>query len=168
MIFVTVGTNEAPFDRLLAALAELGPGPDLLVQTGASAIRPPGARCVEFLPYDEVVEAMRDADVVVTHAGVGSVLTALSVGKRPVVVPRLRRFGEAVDDHQLELARQLAGSGLVRVVEDPAAIGTALEPVDVGERIELGPSHRLVSELRAYLAEAIGPPDAAHDPRYSR
>ena len=104
MIFVTVGTNEARFDRLLQAFQPSPPDEELLVQHGPSGVRPPGATCVDYLPYDELVATVRRARVVVTHAGVGSIMTALANGKRPIVVPRLRRFDEAVDDHQLQLA----------------------------------------------------------------
>lgn len=154
MIFVTVGTNEAPFDRLLVALPSF-PGQEVLVQHGASSVRPEGATCVSSLPYEEVVGAMRRADVVITHAGVGSVLTALTAGKRPVIVPRLKRFGEAVDDHQLEFARQMASTGMATVVEDPALLhGTVMEASE-STPAEIAPSRRLVAELRAFLDEAI-------------
>ena len=64
--------------------------------------------------------------MVVTHAGVGSILVAGANGKRPVVVPRLRRFGEAVDDHQLALAQKLEEIGLVVLVDDPSGLATVL------------------------------------------
>jgi UDP-N-acetylglucosamine transferase subunit ALG13 len=159
VIFVTVGTNEAAFDRLLDALDALETLPDgesLLVQAGASSVAVRQARCVEFLPYEEVVAAMREARIVITHAGVGSVLTALAAGKRPVVVPRLRRFGEAVDDHQVEFARQLAPTGLIRVVEDLDTLAAALTPSEAFDAVELGPSPALVAELRERLEEILG------------
>lgn len=153
MIFVTVGTNEAPFDRLLSAL-EAGVGEEeLVVQHGPSRIRPAGATCVEFLAYDELVDAVRKARVVVAHAGVGSIMTALSLGKRPVVVPRLRRFGEAVDDHQLSLGRRLHESGLVTLVEEPEEVLAAVRAAPEGAELDLGPSRRLVAELRELIAE---------------
>lgn len=155
MIFVTVGTNEARFDRLLRAVDGLDVGEGLVVQHGPSAIRPARARCVDYLDYDQVVEAMREADVVVTHAGVGSVMTALMSGKRPVVVPRLRRFGEAVDDHQLEFARSLATTGLVRLVEDPDDLADALGGLEPVDPVAIGPARELVAELRRYLAERL-------------
>lgn len=162
MIFVTVGTNEAPFDRLLEALPRRR-GAELFVQHGPSRVRPPGARCVESLPYEDVLDAMHSADVVVTHAGVGSILTALAAGKRPVVMPRLRRYGEAVDDHQLAFARHLGPTGLVRVVEDASALEEELEDSDGRSvAVELGASAELVRELRDLLADVLGPP------RYSR
>jgi UDP-N-acetylglucosamine transferase subunit ALG13 len=155
VIFVTVGTNEALFDRLLRAVDALGVHDELVVQHGPSAIRPERARCVDYLDYDQVVAAMREADVVVTHAGVGSVMTALMNGKRPVVVPRLRRFGEAVDDHQLEFARSLATTGLVRLVENPDDLADALEGLEPVDPVEIGPARQLVAELRGYLAERL-------------
>jgi len=152
MILVTVGTNEAPFDRLLQAFGTRPPGEELVVQHGPSRVRPPGARCVEFLPYQELADEIRRARVVVTHAGVGSIMTALWNGKRPVVVPRLRRFGEAVDDHQVALGRRLDESGLVTFVEDPDDVLRAVEDAGSAPGIELGPSPRLVEELRAFVA----------------
>ena len=91
---------------------------DLVVQHGASAVRPRHAECVDFLDYDEFVGPHRQARVVVTHAGVGSVMTALAHGRRPLVVPRRVDFGEAVDDHQLTFARRADELGLVTLVED--------------------------------------------------
>ena len=116
-VVVTVGTNEARFDRLVGAAAGLS-GEPVVVQHGASNLRPHGARCVDYLPFDEFDELVRSSRVVVTHAGIGTVAVALAHGRRPVVVPRLRRYGEAVDDHQVFFARRLADAGLVTLVED--------------------------------------------------
>ena len=126
MIFVTVGTNEAPFDRLLQTVAELSTTEDLVVQHGSSSVRIPDTKTFAFLPFDSIVEHIRRARVVVTHAGVGSTIVALSNGKRPVVVPRLRRFGEAVDDHQLLFGRRFARAGLVTLVESPKDLERSL------------------------------------------
>jgi UDP-N-acetylglucosamine transferase subunit ALG13 len=122
MIFVTVGTNEARFDRLLRCVENLE-ADDIVVQYGCSTYRPRNAECFAFFTFEELVGYMRAASVVVTHAGVGSVSVALANGRCPVVVPRLRRYGEAIDDHQLALGRRLAQSGLVTLVEEPEILG---------------------------------------------
>ena len=156
MIFVTVGTNEAPFDRLLRALAPVGDSEDLVVQCGSSAIRPSKARCFDFVPFDELTEYVRASRSVVMHAGVGSIAVALANGRRPIVVPRLHRYGEAVDDHQLQLARRLADAGSVHLVEDPASLPTVLStPVELAPARLEGPG-RIVEELRAYLDAVVG------------
>jgi len=126
MIFVSVGTHEAPFDRLLRTVYELGLDEEIVVQHGPSSVRSELALEAEYLSFDEVVDYIRAARAVVTHAGVGSVMVALANGKRPIVMPRLHSFDEHVDDHQLELARRLEVNGLVTVVESPAAMAEAL------------------------------------------
>jgi UDP-N-acetylglucosamine transferase subunit ALG13 len=155
VIFVTVGTLHFPFDRLLRALDDLPNGEELVVQCRAPGVLPARARAVVDLPYEELAALMREARIVVSHAGVGSILTALENGKRPVVVPRLVRYGEAVDDHQLAFARRLAQGGLVTLVEDPANLaGAVAEP---------GPPpppnngvNALALDLRATLRELLG------------
>jgi UDP-N-acetylglucosamine transferase subunit ALG13 len=160
VIFVTVGTNEAPFDRLLNAVALIDTDEELLVQHGASRVRPTNANatCLDFMSFEELVEHVRRARIVVTHAGVGSVLVSLTHGKCPIVVPRLHEFGEAVDDHQLFFARRFAETGLVTLVEDPAALpgaldGTASAPAPSAS---VG-SSSLTAELRSYLRDHLHP-----------
>ena len=130
MILVVVGSTSIPFDRLLRGIDELAADEPVLVQRGPSSVVPKRSVCVEFMPFDEMVENVRRARVVVTHCGVGIILVSLMNGKRPVVVPRLHRFGEAVDDHQLELGQRLAQEGLVTLVEDPSRLGDAIAAHD--------------------------------------
>jgi beta-1,4-N-acetylglucosaminyltransferase len=156
MIFVSVGTHEAPFDRLLRATAELQLDEQLVVQYGPSEVRIAGAVESEYLSFDEVVDHIREARAVVMHAGVGSVMISLANGKRPIVMPRLQRFGEHVDDHQLELARRLEANGLVTVVEDPAALAAALS-ADAEPPGRMSGMPWLGDELGAYLAEHLRP-----------
>ena len=159
MIFVTVGTGQQPFDRLLRAVESFSSDGDVVVQCGSSVVRPTGAVSVDFIPFSELVARMTEARIVITHAGVGSVLTALSVEKRPYVVPRRRRYREAVDDHQVELARRLAGAGLVTLVEDTRDLQSALERDEA--RLAALPladaDSPLNRELRSYLASCCEP-----------
>lgn len=152
MIFVSVGTNEARFDRLLEAVATLDASEETVVQHGPSPVRPPGATCVDYLSFEEMTEHLRTARVSVLHAGVGSVLAALAQGVRPVVVCRLKRFGEAVDDHQLGFARRLHGEGLVELVEDLDRLSAAVARHDRRFAGAVGVEGRLVEELRTYIA----------------
>ncbi len=164
MILVAVGASQFPFDRLLRAVDELPRAEPLVVQHGPSAIRPADARCLQFVPLHNLAELVREARVVVTHAGVGSILLALSNGKRPFVVPRRRAFGETVDDHQLESARRFAQAGLVHLVEDPRQLGAAMTASGEDADAELAAPDgelQLVQELRAYLRQTIGEPGPA-------
>jgi beta-1,4-N-acetylglucosaminyltransferase len=156
MILVTCGASQFPFDRLLEAVDALELDEEIVVQHGPSSVRPAGARCLDFATLEDLTALVSEARIVVTHSGVGTILLALTNGKRPCVVPRRRAFGETVDDHQLESARRFATAGLVTLVEDPAGLGRALAAESTGAawRPEAG-ELPLVSELRSYIATAV-------------
>jgi UDP-N-acetylglucosamine transferase subunit ALG13 len=159
MILVTVGASHFPFDRLLRAVDGLSTTEELVVQHGPSLVRPAGARCVEFMSFDKVSTLVQEARVVVTHAGVGSILLSLTHGKRPVVVPRLRSFGETVDDHQAECARRFDRTGLVTLVEDPEGLALAVAGNGAAAEPTRGEEVSLVDDLRAYLESLLGQPE---------
>jgi UDP-N-acetylglucosamine transferase subunit ALG13 len=161
MILVCVGSSQFPFDRLLRAVDALPRREQLVVQHGPSDVRPGNARCVPYVPFERFTELVREARVVVTHGGVGSILVSLTNGKRPYVVPRLEAFGETVDDHQVESARRFAEAGLVTLVEDPAALGDALfSNGHLGAGLVVPTTEApLVAELREYLIAHLGPPN---------
>jgi UDP-N-acetylglucosamine transferase subunit ALG13 len=155
VILITLGTQAFPFDRLLRGLG--GVDEELVVQGGASTVRPEGATWFDYLPYPELLEHVRRARVVVSHAGVGSVMTVVAEGKRPVVVPRLQAHGEAVDDHQLPFARRLAEAGLVVLVEDPAQLPDVVTETPPAP-LKLAGEGGIVADLRAYLLEVAEAP----------
>ena len=156
MIFVSVGTNEARFDRLLRALADVLLREEVVVQHGHSArIGPQGAHFVDFIGFEEMVAHVRRARTVVTHAGVGSVMVSLANGKRPVVAPRRKRFREAVDDHQLQLGRRFAQAGLVTLVEDLGSFDSVLSR-DEPPVPALPETNALATDLVAFLNQTIG------------
>jgi UDP-N-acetylglucosamine transferase subunit ALG13 len=119
VIFVTVGTHHQPFERLLEGLGGLDD--ELVVQYGPA--KPPAvSRAEPFMPFDAMLDRFREADTVITHAGVGSIICARREGHVPLVVPRRRELGEHVDDHQVELTRALAQRGSVVAVWDVDAL----------------------------------------------
>lgn len=105
MIFVTVGTHEQPFDRLVAYIDQLKETgvltEDVVIQTGFSTYEPKHCRWQKLFPYKEMVELVEQARIVITHGGPSSFIMPLQIGKIPVVVPRQKRFEEHVNDHQL-------------------------------------------------------------------
>lgn len=159
MILVTTGTNEQPFDRLVRAAARLAEQEEAFVQYGSS--REPHGRgeWVEFLDFDELAARMRAARVVVCHAGVGSIMLARRCGHTPVVMPRRGDLGEAVDDHQLSLARRLHEAGIVRLVEDEGDLAAAVaRPASrgaAGNGGTLAGAAALTSDLRSFLSTLV-------------
>jgi UDP-N-acetylglucosamine transferase subunit ALG13 len=161
MIFVTVGTNEARFDRLLHAVAALTTEEEIVIQHGhSSPVEHPNALNIDFLPYEALVQTIRRARMVVTHAGVGSVMVALANARRPIVVPRRASFGEAVDDHQLQLGRRLATAGLVTFVEAPTDLKEALNDANGLTEPPGARSSALAADLRAFFVDVLTPRNA--------
>lgn len=124
-IVVTLGTMPYAFRRLVERLIEILPQEVLIEwQVGHTEVKDLGITAERWLPAQALQRAIAGADVVIAHAGMGSALAALGAGKCPILVPRLRAFGENVDDHQLQIASELVDRGLaiVRSVEE---LGTA-------------------------------------------
>jgi UDP-N-acetylglucosamine--N-acetylmuramyl-(pentapeptide) pyrophosphoryl-undecaprenol N-acetylglucosamine transferase len=118
-VVVTLGTFRGyGFTRLLRRLIEVLPAEtEVLWQTGDTDVSGLGISGHQAIPERDLAQAMREADVVVSHAGVGTALTALEVGKCPVLVPRRLSHGEHVDDHQTQIASELDRRGLAISIE---------------------------------------------------
>jgi len=117
-VVVTVGTMTFGFRRLVERLSTLlVDAGEVLWQTGSTDITGLGIDVQPFLAAHELDAAIASADLVISHAGVGSALAALEAGKRPVLVPRLHAHDEHIDDHQLLLAADLAGRGLATTAD---------------------------------------------------
>ena len=156
MILVTTGTNGAPFDRLLREIGNIRVDEEIVVQHGPSALRPTNATCVDYLPFRDLVGLVRNARLVVSHGGVGSILVAMINGKRPLVVPRLARFGEVVDDHQLDLARRLERAEAITMVEDPRQLPELIRVTGNGSAAAAGNgTSALARDIRSYVLSVV-------------
>jgi UDP-N-acetylglucosamine transferase subunit ALG13 len=139
VIFVTVGTHGQPFTRLLDGLWRLDTT-RLVVQYGPAESPAGVARAEPFMPFDQMLRYFEEAEKVITHAGVGSVLCATRAGHVPVVVPRRHDLGEHVDEHQAELTAALEQRGSVIAVREIEDLAVALDAAptrrSAGETIE--------------------------------
>lgn len=106
MIFVTVGSRNYPFDRLLEkldGLYEQGVLTDtMFAQTGTSAYQPKHYASQPFISQEEFLEKIQQADIVVSHGASGSIMKALKAGKKVIAVTRLEKYGEHINDHQIQ------------------------------------------------------------------
>jgi UDP-N-acetylglucosamine transferase subunit ALG13 len=129
-LFVTTGTDRLPLTRVVRWIDHWLDGRSgevrCLIQGGPSE-RPTNAVSEPYLSFDRFVSELGTADVVVSHAGTGSIMMCRRLGRIPIVVPRLRRFGEAVDDHQVVFARRMAGQRDIVLAESPGALLAALD-----------------------------------------
>jgi UDP-N-acetylglucosamine transferase subunit ALG13 len=132
-IFVTVGTDHHPFDRLIgwvdSWLATNGShGVRCFVQSGTGTT-PRNAPWTNFLSHEEMLNACRGAMAVVSHGGPGTIMSCRSLGLIPIVVPRRKSLGEHVDDHQVYFARRMAARGEVRLAEQRDELSALLRRV---------------------------------------
>ncbi len=117
MIFITTGSRSFQFNRLLKAVdeaVEKGLITDLIfAQIGSSDYCIKNYEFIDFLNHDEFSKKIQESDIVLTHGGTGVIVNSAKLGKKVVAVPRLAKYGEVVDDHQIQLIRAFEQLGIV-------------------------------------------------------
>lgn len=160
MIFITVGTQLA-FDRMVSAVdrwAAARPGVDVFAQVGPAQQLPRHIQHADFLTPAHANSLMREADLIVAHAGMGTVLTALELRKPIVIMPRLASLGEHRNEHQMATARWLQGRPGVHIAWDEAGLLSLLDRRDTlsaGEAFPPVASGPLVDRLRSLVQDAL-------------
>ena len=157
MIFVIVGSQKFPFDRLIREvdrLKETGAIADEVVaQIGTSGYEPKYLKWQRFMDKSDFDAAIAACDLLITHAGEGSIMTGLLKGKKVIVVPRYAKYGEHVSDHQLEIARALEKQRCIVNVEDIGQLESAVRNI---EQTELKPYQSGNDSIIRMLREFIG------------
>ncbi len=134
MIFVTVGTDNHDFSRLVEAADRLAADVEIIVQTGSTKYIPKNAEWFSFAERKRIESLYKNAEAVVTHAGAGSIINCIKYGKVPVVVPRLKELNEHADNHQLAMAKSLEKKRVVVAVYDISALW---EKIKLARRMKL-------------------------------
>lgn len=156
-VFVATGTGPA-FTRLLEALRALAtePSVELFVQRGSAGSSFADLSGEDLISRDEFAERLLWADVVVSHAGSGAIYEAYMAGHAPILVPRLSVFGEAVNDHQLELATTLANAKKAVLCDDLSRLRDLVRSAK-----RRGPAISVEPKLVAAVREELLAPDRA-------
>lgn len=157
MIFVTVG-YQMSFDRMISAVDEWAaahPEAEVFAQIGPTEQKPRHLPYTEFMDPAEFVQRVRDSTVLVAHAGMGSILTALQYGKPIVVMPRRGDMQETRNDHQLATARKLADRPGIEVAMDEGGLAGALDrlqDLDAAPVLPATASPELIEHLKGFIA----------------
>lgn len=133
MIFVTVGTHEQQFNRLVEYMDNYATTTEeeIVIQTGFSTYIPKNCKWQKLFSYTEMSEYIKKARIAITHGGPSSFISALQIGKIPIVVPRQKRYGEHVNDHQVHFCEQVAERmGTIYVVEDISVLDKVINDYD--------------------------------------
>jgi len=166
MILITVGTEKFPFDRLMLWVKQLIDEkilrPDqerIVIQYGSCTVVPDGTQAFSLLPAEDFKSLMRQARLIIAHCGEGTLNTLLDSGRPFVLVPRSHRFGEHVDNHQLDMAQALSERN----------VPVAYSPGDLARFIAAPPSpaRPLLREYQLFVRWGVRCPEAIKDKQYT-
>lgn len=122
MIFITLGSQKFQFNRLLKKVDELVQKEKIqgkvFAQIGHSDYKPQNYEYKEFLDREEFKEMMKSSELVITHGGTGAIITGLKNNKKVIAVPRLSKYGEHVDDHQMQIVEEFGKTNIIEAVYD--------------------------------------------------
>jgi UDP-N-acetylglucosamine transferase subunit ALG13 len=159
MIFVSVGTHEQPFDRLLReidSLIENGTIRDrVFAQTGHSAYIPKKYKYKNFLDLNEFDKNIKKCTLFITHAGEGNIGTGLQFEKKMIVIPRRKKFGEHTNDHQLELAQAIKKEGQAIVIESEKEIKSAIKNAWSLKTKKTMHAKSIISEIEKFISKEM-------------
>jgi len=136
MIFVITGTEAFPFNRLISELdrlkAEKQINDEIYIQSGSCTYEPKYCKCDKWLPFDAMCDNIKKAEMVIAHAGAGTTLLCLELGKTPIIVTRQKRFDEHLDDHQVPFAKMMEQLDYALVAYDVSEIKDCVAKLSSG------------------------------------
>ena len=156
MIFVTLGSQKFQFNRLLIELDKLVGEKkicnDIFAQIGYSDYKPKNYEFKEFLDREQFAEFMDKCDTVITHGGTGAIVGAVKRDKKVIAVPRLAKFGEHVDDHQLQIIDQFTNMNFIVGVKETNEIYEALELLKTMKfKQYISNTENIINEIEKYI-----------------
>ena len=135
MILITLGTQDKQFYRLLEAVEkqinEKIITDEVIVQAGYSSdFKSKKMKIFDLLPMDEFDKLMNECDVLITHGGVGSIISGLKRNKKVIAAARLKEYGEHTNNHQLQIIENFSKSGYIIELDDFNKIGEIIKNID--------------------------------------
>jgi len=156
MIFVTLGSQKFQFNRLLRKIDDLVEEgvitEEVFAQTGASDYLPRNYRYEPFIDRVKFKEMIGCSDVIITHGGTGVIIGAVKSGKKVIAVPRLAKYGEHVDDHQLQLLHQFDELGIIVACYDLDGLGEKVKKIrDISLNSYKSNTEVIIESIEEYL-----------------
>lgn len=160
MILVCVGASEYKFDRLLKIIDEMCEenilkGADVIAQIGNTNYKPRNYKSFALIGRDEFQHYMKEADLVITHAGTGSVIPPLKLGKKVIVFPRREKYKEHLDDHQLELRDVFVGAGYTLGAENKEELINAISKLKTFQPKPFNSNNERMNQLIIDFIEGV-------------
>ena len=137
MILVMLGTQNDSFHRLLEEIDKLIKNgqikENVVVQAGYTKYESTNMKIFDFISSDELNKLEQQADCIITHGGVGSIIGSIEKNKKVIAVPRLKQYGEHVNDHQLDIVQSFDKLGYIIGITDVSQLGDALQQIETFE-----------------------------------
>lgn len=156
MIFVTLGTNDESFVRLLKAIdKEIENGvikEKVVVQAGCTKYKSKNMKIMDLVPRDEFDRLIGECDLLITHGGVGSILTGINKGKKVIAVPRLAKYNEHGNDHQLQIVENFSKRKYILSCKDLNKLGKTIEKTKTFKPQKfVSNTHNIISMIEDYI-----------------
>ena len=130
MILVTLGTQKEQFKRLLDYIENSKIKDEIIVQAGHTKYKSKKMKIFDFIPYEEMNDYVSKANFIITHAGTGSILTPLKKGKKVIACARLSKYGEHVDDHQLQIVEVFKNEKYILELDEDNTLDDLIKQLD--------------------------------------
>ena len=156
MILVTLGTNDESFERLLKAIdkeIEKGTIKDkVIVQAGCTKYESKNMEILDLVPREEFDKLIKECDLLITHGGVGSILTGINYGKKVIAVPRLAKYNEHGNDHQLQIVDNFSKKKYILAVKDMNKLGKTIEKAKTFKPQKfVSNTHNIINMIEDYI-----------------
>lgn len=156
MIFITLGSQKFQFNRILKEtdklIEEKKITEEVFAQIGSSDYIPNNFKFSHFLDREEFKKYICRSDIVITHGGTGAIITAVKANKKVIAIPRLSKFNEHVDDHQIQIVKNFEKSNIVLAVYDIEKLGGALKEIKDKEFAKyISSNEKIISDIESYI-----------------
>ena len=158
MIFVTIGSQKFQFNRLLEELDRLIDTKkiedDVFAQIGVSDYKPKNYKYVDFTTQEEFAKKIDEADLIITHGGTGVIVNSLKKNKKIIAIPRLSKYGEHVDDHQIQLIKEFEEMNFIEPVYEIENLAEAIEVVRKKEYNKyISNTEQIIKDITEFIGE---------------
>ena len=155
MIFVTVGTHYLGFERLIKQIDKAAGkiNEEVIAQIGSTNYKPKNMTYFTFSDEKKISDLVKKSRLVISHGGAGTLLTIFKCKKNAIIVPRLKKFNEAIDDHQLELTEVLDDRGIITAVYDVKKLENVLKNMNAKTSYRHNGNGNLTDFLKEYIGK---------------
>lgn len=134
MILILLGTQDKPFDRILNAVSKEIKKKNIkdkvIAQIGCTEYKKDDIEVFDYKPKDELLMLIKKADVIITHGGVGTIIECLDMNKKIIAVPRLKKYKEHTNDHQLQIVNEFSNKGYILPLYDEKKLCDVLNEIN--------------------------------------